>query len=497
MPPSQDNPTFGRYTLISKLGMGGMAEVYKANRKGSPDAVFAIKRILPQFMQDKKLVGMLVNEARLSLGLNHPNIVPVVDFGMVDGNYFIAMEYVRGKDLKSIMIRCKTRNVELPVQMSVYIMSQVLRALEYAHTKRDNYDKPLGIVHRDISPHNVLISLWGEVKILDFGIAKASTVAGSTQAGILKGKFSYMSPEQARGEDVDHRTDVFSSGIVLWELLTLESLYQAESDIKLLAQVREALPRDPSQVNSKVPKALSEIVLKALEKKARKRFQSAGEFVTALDAYQNEFFGTVTDADVGAFVRSLFGIPTDEILQDSRPSIRSTERSPSETLAPSVIGIKKPPLRFPGWLAKGAFLATAGFGIAWGLHRYPPHKIYEALDRRVARLAKSIHHGRGPGAQPSAVRIDPPVLSRPPYALYFAPGVKESMEDLPFEIFDRLRAQMDDLRSDPKPSRSKAVLQRPGFRQISLEGYRLVYTVNDQPKTVMISAVEKSSQRGR
>jgi serine/threonine protein kinase len=497
LPPSNENPVFGRYILVSKLGMGGMAEVFKAQKKGVPESMLAIKRILPQFTADKKLVGMLINEARLSLGLNHPNIVPVLDFGMVDGNYFIAMEYVRGKDLKSIMIRCKTRNIELPVQMSVYIMSQVLRALEYAHTKRDNFDQPLQIVHRDISPHNILISVWGEVKILDFGIAKAITLPGSTQAGILKGKFSYMSPEQSFGDDVDHRTDVFSAGIVLWEFLTLESYYQAETDIKLLTQVREAKPRDPSEVNPKVPKALAQIVLKALEKKPKKRFQSAGEFVTALDDYQKEFFGSVTDEDVGAFVRSLFGISTDEVLSEPKPPPRSRESSPSEARVSNVTRPGRSDPWIPDWLWKGIVLMAIGFGVAWGLHRYPPKKLYEIADRQIVRVAVQFHKGQM--AQPSqpGSGVDPPVLPRPPYALYFAPGVKESMQDLPFETFDKLRAQIDDLTFDPRPSQSKAVPQRPGFREISQEGYLVVYGVSDQPKTVTVSALEKAPQRDR
>lgn len=291
---------FGKYRLIERIGVGGMAEVYKAQYlqdKESPP--IAIKRILADLSRDKKLIAMLINEAKLAMTLKHPNIVPIYDFGLVDGHYFIAMEYIEGTDVRSLLKKAYADNEKIPLDAVFHIMASLLEGLFYAHTKRDNFNKPLEIIHRDVSPQNIMLANNGEVKILDFGIAKAkgshfemAKANGSlteTQAGILKGKFSYMSPEQAKGKPLDQRSDIFSAGIVLWELLTVQSLFGGSTEIKIIEKVRKAKIPDPSQKNPDVTKELTKIVRKALSRSRWKRFQTAEEFKNQLLllAYKN------------------------------------------------------------------------------------------------------------------------------------------------------------------------------------------------------------------
>src|SRR4029450_2271011 len=212
---------FGKYFLIEKLATGGMAEIYKAKNFGVDgfEKLLAIKRILPHCSSDKEFITMLIDEAKLSVALSHTNIAQVFDLGKVGTDYFISMEFVDGINLRELMNRAKETGAQLPEDISVYIVSEICKGLDYAHAKKDTDGNPLNIVHRDISPQNILISYEGEVKIVDFGIAKAATKAHVTQHGALKGKLLYMSPEQAWGKALDKRTDNFSLGVVLYEML--------------------------------------------------------------------------------------------------------------------------------------------------------------------------------------------------------------------------------------------------------------------------------------
>ncbi len=283
---------FGKYRLIKKIGVGGMAEVYKAEYSGSSGKPIAIKRILADFSRDKKLISMLINEAKVAMLLNHPNVVPIYDFGLVDNHYFIAMEYVNGKDLRTFLKKAYSDNAKFPMDIVFYVMICLLEGLAYAHSRKDNFNKPLEIIHRDISPQNIMVSYDGEVKILDFGIAKAkgshfeiAKSSGSlteTQAGILKGKFSYMSPEQAKGKTLDQRSDLFSAGIVMWEMLTIQSLFGGQSEVKIIEKVRKADIPDPAAKNPDITKDLSKIVFKALKRKKWSRYQTAEQFKNEL-----------------------------------------------------------------------------------------------------------------------------------------------------------------------------------------------------------------------
>jgi tRNA A-37 threonylcarbamoyl transferase component Bud32 len=216
--PVRVGGSYGPYKLLSKLAVGGMAEVFRAKRAGVEgfEKVVAVKRILPHLSDNKEFVDMFIDEAKMVAGLTHPNIVQIFDLGKIDKSYYIAMEYVHGRDLRTILRRAKEKGLRLPLDLSVFIVAQVCSSLEFAHRKKDEQARPMMIVHRDVSPQNILISFEGDVKLTDFGIAKAATKATSTDVGALRGKLLYMSPEQAWGKAMDRRSDLFSLGIVFY-----------------------------------------------------------------------------------------------------------------------------------------------------------------------------------------------------------------------------------------------------------------------------------------
>src|SRR5688500_3784963 len=231
---------FGKYHLLDKLAVGGMAEIFLAKSAADPNRYLVIKRILPHFSDNAQFVDMFIDEAKISAQLKHGNIVPVHDLGKIGANYFLAMEWVPGQDLKQLLARCKELGLRLSAEHAAFISWQMLMGLDYAHAKADPGGRPLHIVHRDVSPQNVLVGYDGSVKVTDFGIAKAESKLDATQAGTLKGKFGYMAPEQvvAGGPPLDHRADIFASGIILWELLTGHRLFTGTSEIEILEKVR-------------------------------------------------------------------------------------------------------------------------------------------------------------------------------------------------------------------------------------------------------------------
>src|SRR5262245_26827807 len=235
-----------------------MAEVFRAKATGVEgfEKLVAIKRILPNIAEDDEFITMFIDEAKIAVQLTHANIAQIYDLGKIDDSYFIALEFVWGKDLRTIFERARKRGEILPIALSCYVISRICEGLDYAHRKRDAQGDDLQIVHRDVSPQNLLVSYEGEVKIIDFGIAKAANKASKTQAGILKGKFGYMSPEQVRGLPLDRRSDIFSVGIVLYELLTGERLFLGESDFSTLEKVRNVEIMPPTLHNPKIPEEL-------------------------------------------------------------------------------------------------------------------------------------------------------------------------------------------------------------------------------------------------
>lgn len=277
---------FGKYELLELIATGGMAEVFRARRSGDGgfEKHLVIKRIRPHLSSDADFVVMLIDEARIAVSLKHPNIVQIYDLGKIEGTYYIAMELIEGGDLKVVLHRGK----RLPIPHALFVAIEVLKGLEYAHSKMGGTSEkpvPLNIVHRDISPPNILISYEGEVKLVDFGIAKASVRLMETSAGILKGKFEYMSPEQASGLALDNRTDLYSTATVLYEMLTGVSPFEGLTDLAVLEKVRKSRPPAPSKHNPDIPPKLDAILLKALSRDQEDRYQKAQDFRAELVAF--------------------------------------------------------------------------------------------------------------------------------------------------------------------------------------------------------------------
>ncbi|RKH58076.1 serine/threonine-protein kinase [Corallococcus aberystwythensis] len=273
-------PTFfGKYLLLERVNVGGMAEVFIAKAFGVEgfERILAIKKILPTMAEDDEFITMFIDEARISVQLNHANIVHIHELGKHEDAYFIAMEYVAGRDVRTLLERYRRRKEIMPTAQAVFIVSKMCEGLDYAHRKKDARGQDLHIIHRDVSPQNILVSYEGEVKIIDFGIAKAANRSQKTQAGILKGKFGYMSPEQVRGMPIDRRSDIFAVGVLLYEMLTGEKLFVGESDFSTLEKVRNADIPLPREFNPNISSGLEKVVLKALAREPEDRYQWASD----------------------------------------------------------------------------------------------------------------------------------------------------------------------------------------------------------------------------
>jgi serine/threonine protein kinase len=302
-----DPVAFGKYLLLGLIARGGMAEVYRAKQRTASvthgERLLAIKCMRPQLAKEARFVEMFIREGKLAVILDHDSIVRTYEIGRIEGRYFIAMEYIGGKDLTQILRRCQESNQRIPVPHACFITARMAEGLHYAHTRTDNEGRILSIVNRDVSPSNVRISYDGDVKLLDFGIAQAM-LKFTSEIGVLKGKFSYMSPEQIRGMPVDARTDVFSTGIILHEMLTTEKLFRGDTEFALMEKVRKAEVPPPSKFNRRVPEALDRIVLRALARDLPDRYQSAKELSEDLVAFIAQYrFQT---SEMQEFMRNLF-----------------------------------------------------------------------------------------------------------------------------------------------------------------------------------------------
>ncbi|RMD90266.1 MAG: serine/threonine protein kinase, partial [Alphaproteobacteria bacterium] len=294
-----------------------MAEIWLAHMAGPEgfEKLVVIKKIRPHLAKQKNFLKMFLNEARLAAQLNHPNIVQIYEFGNPDNQHYIAMEYIFGRDLSEIVPKAKRANIPFPLEYAIKIIMQVCEGLYYAHTKTDKLGRPLQIIHRDISPQNVLVSFDGHVKILDFGIAKAANQYEQTQQGILKGKVSYMAPEQILGEQVDCRVDIFSLGAVFYELITGYKLFSGDNELAILRSITDGPIYPPSYFNEEVPDELEEIILKALAKDPNERYPNAWELQRDLTALLLKFDFHPTNTHLANFLKQLF---EDEIEEESR-----------------------------------------------------------------------------------------------------------------------------------------------------------------------------------
>ncbi len=325
---------YGDYYLTRKIAIGGMAELFRARKVGEAgfEKQLVIKRLLPHLAEDQDLRTMFLDEARLASRLTHVNIAQVFDLGLAqaadpsrpqqEATYFIAMEYVFGKSLAEVIRRGQARNKPLGIENAVKIILSAAQGLQYAHSRRDDQGNPLDLVHRDVSPQNILISYEGEVKLVDFGIAKALNQSNTTRPGMLKGKFSYMAPEQARGEAVDQRTDIYALGVVLWEALTGRRLFTGDSEATILGKVLDPRVEPPSSVMAGLPPELDQICLRCLQPDPDQRYPQAQALCDAMERYLQGLTTFPSTYSLRNYMHELFA---DEIAEETEQIRQETE----------------------------------------------------------------------------------------------------------------------------------------------------------------------------
>ena len=308
MADSEKRERFGRYLILDHLVDGGMAKICRARFLGEQaDKLVVIKMVQPQFSKDEAFKTMFMDEIKVTFGLIHPNVIQTYDYGLNKDQLFVAMEYCDGRNLKEYLDKLKERKFVFPVEISTYIISQACQGLYYAHTFRDKLTgQEANIIHRDISPHNIMLTYDGAVKIIDFGIAKSQTNSEATQAGTIKGKLSYLAPEYLEGLELDARYDQFAIGITLWEMLCSRKLFKENNDLAILKKIQECKIPVPSSINPNVPKELDEIVLKALSKNRSKRYENLDQMNRALMKFLYAKYPDFNSTDLSYFSQELF-----------------------------------------------------------------------------------------------------------------------------------------------------------------------------------------------
>jgi serine/threonine-protein kinase len=339
LPPSvRAKPvSFGKYTLLERIAVGGMAEVFLAMQAGVEgfEKWLAIKRIRPHLSNEEAFIKMFLNEAKLAAQLQHPNIVQIYDLGHVQDSYFIAMEYISGRDMSRVIPKAEKMGIPFPLEYALAIAASVLDGLAYAHPRADAYGVPLNIVHRDVTPENIMVGWNGNVKILDFGIAKAATQSDQTRAGEIKGKLSYMSPEQAMGKSLDARSDLFALGIVLYEWVTGYRLFTGENEMAILKSIIDGKIYPPSYFREDVPERIEEILMRALMKNRDERYQSARDMQLDILQWFTEVGFTPTSLHLANFLKQIFG---DEIAAEQKAlasAAASARRAANSTPPPA------------------------------------------------------------------------------------------------------------------------------------------------------------------
>jgi serine/threonine protein kinase len=359
---------FGKYFLLDKVAMGGMAEIFRAKSfgHGGFENLLVIKRILSHLSANEQFVRMFMDEAKVSALLQHNNVVRIYDFGKLRDNYFIAMECVEGKDVKLILRKLAERRKVLPREFAVYIAMEAAKGLDYAHKRTTLQGQPLEIVHRDVSPSNLLVSYQGEVKVADFGIVKAANCAENTDAGMLKGKFEYMSPEQASGKDLDRRSDIFSLGIILHEMLTGRRLFKSDDEVRTLERIKAGDVDPPSTLNPTIPARLDEIVMRALARDPDDRYQDARVLHAELLDFLYPASPDLTQQSLSHFMTELFS----EELNAERARLEEGTR-----LALAMHESQQSVDLEPEWEEEGPGTRTRGGTVAVPTPAPPPSKI--------------------------------------------------------------------------------------------------------------------------
>jgi eukaryotic-like serine/threonine-protein kinase len=348
--------SFGKYRLVAELGQGGMADVILALSQGPVgfSKLVVIKRLRDHLAEDPEFVGMLIDEARLAARLNHPNIVHTHEVGEIGGRFFMAMEYLVGQPLTRLRRRAKRKKKPLSLEAELQILSDVLGALHYAHELTDFDGTPLGVVHRDVTPSNVFVTYDGVVKLVDFGIAKATGRSTETRTGVVKGKMTYMPPEQALGQHVDQRADVFSVGVMFWEAITGARMWKGVDDVVVLGKlINGDVPTSAKERNPDVSDELDAICQLALAPNPSDRYGTAREFQAAIDHYLDRAEKRVSNRELGADVATLFSNERDEIRRIIETQLSKLKEEPAGSLEPVMIPDSLPSSRTPSSTMSG------------------------------------------------------------------------------------------------------------------------------------------------
>lgn len=397
-----------RYRLIEKLTRGGMAEIYLGRREGEDQfqRVCCIKRILPHYSQEKEYIEMFRDEAHICKRLQHPNIVKVEGFEEIDGSYAIIMDYVEGADLRKVLVACENAGRPIQIPMAIYIAAEIAKGLYYAHTKIDDVtQKPLEIVHRDVSPQNILISFEGDVKITDFGIADAKSKSTETKPGIVKGKYSYMSPEQIMAKPVTGQTDVFALGIILWEMVAMERLFHSDNDVITIQKVRNCeikkLPRTKKRQEGEVDDLLEKIIMKALQKDTKKRYKDAKQFERVLREYLNSRFPAFSSHDLSIFMKEILKEQRTKLQSSIKKALTATNLKPVSSNAPTMVLSNQPNLSQSQINLAPSALAphNGGTGFGASARAMPPTSRHPNSHSRVVNLN---HTNVGSNGTPSS-----------------------------------------------------------------------------------------------
>lgn len=369
--------SFGRYQLLKRLARGGMGEVWLARQAGMQgfEKLVVIKRILPHLAEDEEFVNMFLDEGKIAAKLNHSNIVNIFDLGQEGEYFFLAMEYLHGEDVRRIWKQAAKAGTALPPALACRIIADACAGLDFAHKRTDERGEPLNIVHRDISPHNIIVTFDGAVKVIDFGIARARGRLAHTATGALKGRFEYMSPEHAAGYDIDHRSDIFALGVVLWESLSGRRLFKRDSETATLLAVAQCQVPPPSELNADIPPELDAVLMKALAPKREDRFEDAAALRLALENWLVEARQPASSAHLGAFMRSLYaerlekeaslGHPVIEEVTHSRTASQAATKIEPRAVTkvePPPAPRSKAPMIVAGILAVAALTAVLLFG---------------------------------------------------------------------------------------------------------------------------------------
>ncbi len=397
----------GRYVIVDRIGRGGMAEVFLARADGLRgfEKVVALKVIHEQMVDEPSHVELLLKEARLAATLDHPGIVQVFDVGSDKGEHYLTMEYVHGRDLRDIL-RALAGRRRMPLLIAVAIVQEIARALHYAHRRTDREGHPLGIVHRDVSPSNVLVAFTGAVKLTDFGIAKVTAHTAQTRTGTFKGKFGYMSPEQYLQQDVDARSDVFSLGIVLYELTTGRRAFAGENPFAAMNKALDGSYLAPTEIVPDYPPALADIVARALATDRDVRYADAASMADDLERLARALGGPVGHAVIAGFLEELFGTP-------APPDVSHIGAVPTIVTSPSAARHARPSRRVP-LLAVGAAVLVAG-ALGWQAGRAADVERVPASERAVAADVPAVE-------PPSAAREPVPAKSETPSVAAIEPA---------------------------------------------------------------------------